>query len=71
MPEHYWRIHARVTRRVWADTPRHVRDVIAADSDHTTEEFRWFDKKVGEDTKRLFEDPNYYDNAEFSFMALR
>lgn len=66
-PEHYWRIHKRVSMRVWQDTPDRVRLIIAADASHETEEYKWFAKKVDEDTNRLFEDPAYYDNTQFSF----
>jgi len=67
MPEHYWRIHARVARRILTDLPERVRHVIAHDEDHETEEYKWFEKKVTEDALRLFEDPQYYDNLVFTF----
>ena len=64
---HFWRIHSRVARRVLLDTPEHIRHIIANDAAHTTEEYKWFEKKVNEDTTRLFEDSNYYDNFPESF----
>lgn len=66
-PLHYWRIHQRVCRRVFFDLPDSVRDVIAADSDHESLEYKWFEKKVADDTQRLFEDPQYYDNDPLTF----
>jgi hypothetical protein len=68
-PLHYWRIHSRVCRRLWTDISERTRHIIASDSEHETEEYKWFEKKVAEDTQRLFEDPTYYDNAEFSFRV--
>lgn len=70
-PEHYWRIHARVARRVWTDANDRVRTVIASDAAHETEEFKWYQKKVADDTARLFEDGEYYDNTQFSFKCSR
>lgn len=67
MTAHYWRIHARVTKRLWTDLPVDVRDVIAADVAHVTPEFEWFDNKVKADTLRLYEDANYYDNLQETF----
>ena len=64
---HFWRIHSRVARRVLLDTPEHIRHIIANDAAHTTEEYKWFEKKVNEDTTRLFEDSNYHDNSPESF----
>jgi hypothetical protein len=67
MPKHYWRIHNRVARRILLDLPERVRHIIASDSAHETQEYQWFEKKVNEDATRLFEDPSYYDNQEFTF----
>jgi hypothetical protein len=69
MPAHYWRIHNRVARRILLDTPERTRHIIAHDAAHETQEYKWFEKKVTEDTKRLFEDPSYYDNSAFSFRV--
>lgn len=69
MPAHYWRIHNRVARRIMLDTPERIRHIIANDAAHETPEYQWFEKKVNEDAKRLFEDPSYYDNQEFSFRV--
>jgi hypothetical protein len=66
--QHYWRIHARVTRRVWSDLPQHVRDVIAADDAHLSPQFKWFEAKVHADTLRLYEDPAYFDNLQFGWQ---
>jgi hypothetical protein len=66
-PQHFWRIHKRVCRRVFFDLPDSVKDVIAADSTHESAEYKWFDKKVADDTQRLYEDPQYYDNEAFTF----
>jgi hypothetical protein len=67
LPLHFWRIHSKVARRIWGDLPDNIRDVIADDSLHTTEEFKWFDNKTMEDSMRLFMDPSYYDNESFTF----
>jgi len=66
-PEHYWRIHARVARRILTDLPEPVRHVIAHDASHTSEDYKWFEKKVNEDAARLFQDETYYDNSAFTF----
>jgi hypothetical protein len=67
MPEHYWRVHARVTKRVWADTPLRIQAIIACDENHETPEFQWFEAKVNGDAMRLFTDAEYYDNTQSSF----
>lgn len=71
MPEHYWRIHKRVALRVWGDTPPSVRQTIALDESHETLPSQWFGNKVNEDASRLFEDPEYYDNASYTFRIPR
>lgn len=63
-PLHYWRIHAKVTRRLWSDIPLEVRNAIANDSAHITSQFNWFNNKVNEDTERLFQDGEYYYNQK-------
>jgi hypothetical protein len=70
-PEHYWRIHARVARRILTDLPEIVRHGIAHDDSHTSEDYKWFAKKVNEDTERLFQDGTYYDNCEFTFRIAK
>lgn len=67
--KHYEKIHARVTKRLLADLPIRVREIIAADADHETDEYKWFEAKVNTDATRLYEDPDYYDNSEFSFRV--
>ena len=67
MPEHFWRIHKRVALRVLSDSPERVRDIIARDEDGRTAEYRWFAKKVNTDATRLFENPDYWDNAKHTF----
>jgi hypothetical protein len=69
--KHYWRIHARVAKRLWSDIPLRTREIIANDVEHTTDEFQWFTTKVALDTQRLFEDSAYYDNNEFTFRVSR
>lgn len=66
---HYWRHHARVARRLWSDIPQRLRDTIAADAEHTTEEYKWFAAKVDADSTRLYEDPLHWDNQEFTFQC--
>jgi hypothetical protein len=68
MPLHFWRIHNRVARRILLDTPEPVRHIIAHDAAHETEQYKWFEKKAWEDAMRLFTDPSYYDNSQFSFQ---
>jgi len=66
---HYWRIHARVTKRVWTDLDVDTREILANDVLHLTSVYQWFEAKVNADTERLYSDPDYYDNAEFSFRV--
>jgi len=68
-PEHYWRIHNRVVRRILSDMPESQRHVIATDALHETPEYQAFEKKLTEDAQRLFEDPSYYDNQDFTFKV--
>lgn len=71
MPEHYWRIHARIARRMLLDMPARVKFIVANDSEHTSEEYKWFERKVNDDARRLFEDGEYYDNQEWTFGFVR
>lgn len=64
---HYWRLHARVTRAIWAKLSIREREIIAADSAHETELYKWYATKVDADTLRLYEDPTYYDNDPSTF----
>lgn len=64
---HFWRIHAKVSRRLWSDLPMSQRNIIAADAEHTTELFKWFDAKVNTDATRLYEDSSYFANQEDTF----
>lgn len=67
--EHYWRIHKRVALRVLSDLSPSQRQMIAHDAEHFSHESQWFKKKVEDDAARLYEDPAYYDNQEFSFRV--
>ena len=67
--EHFWRIHAKVARRLWLDLSDRERLIIASDADHVSDTFEWFDKKVMADATRLYEDPTYFDNQEFTFRV--
>jgi len=69
LPLHFWRIHAKVARRVWGDLSSNLRDIIANDNLHETEEFKWFNSKTMDDAMRLFTDPSYYDNESFTFKT--
>ena len=51
------------------DTPEIVRHIIANDAAHETPEYKWFEKKLNADAKRLFEDESYYDNQDFTFRV--
>ncbi len=62
--EHFWRIHARVARRLLGDLSARVQDAIAIPD---SSEGEWFNTKVLADATRLYEDPAYYDNAEHTF----
>lgn len=62
--EHFWRIHARVARRILSDLPLHKQDAVATAG---TDESEWFEQKSMQDAQRLYEDPNYYDNLEHTF----
>lgn len=64
---HFRRIHRRVARRILLDLPQRTRDIIAMDSGHESDEYKWFEKKAFEDAKSLFEDPKYYDNQPETF----
>ena len=65
--QHYWKIHAKMAKRLWSDLSVRQREIIASDVLHLTEDFKWFETKVAIDAERLFSDPSYYDNSEFSF----
>lgn len=69
MPKHYWRIHGRISRRLLTDLPLRVREIIANDAAHITEEYKWFEAKVKVDAIAQFEDPTHYDNQEYTFRV--
>jgi hypothetical protein len=69
--QHYLRIHKKVMLRYWLDASDTHRDAIANDVAHTGDQFGYFEKKVALDAQRLFEDPSYYDNQEFTFRVPR
>lgn len=66
---HYWAIHAKVTEREWRRLDTRIRDVIAADFEHTTREYRSFESFVNSETERLFGDCDYYFNNPTTFRA--
>lgn len=66
---HFWRIHARVAKRLLSDLPLKIQDVIASDS--LADESKWFEAKVMTDATRLYEDESYYDNAPETFRIPR
>lgn len=59
---HFRRIHARVWRAAWSNLSARSQEVIANDIMHSSDEYKWFEKKVVDDTMRFFEDPQYHDN---------
>lgn len=67
--EHFWRIHARVARRLLGDLPLKIQDVIA--SDPLADESKWFDTKVMTDSERLYLDASYYDNQPETFKIAK
>lgn len=64
---HFWKIHARVCKRIWAELDSSVKAVVAADADHETFEFRSFNRGVDMEAERLFQNPNYFMNDPFTF----
>jgi hypothetical protein len=64
---HYWAIHRRVARREWQNLDLRSRDVIAADSEHTSREYKNFERYVASETERLYQDSSYYMNDPYSF----
>lgn len=67
MPLHYQRIHGLVAARLWSDLSDRLKYIITRDDAHVTEEYLWFAKKTEVDALRLFEDPTWYGNAEYTF----
>lgn len=67
MSLHYQRIHGLVAQRLWTDLSDRLKFIITRDAEHLTEEYLWFEKKVALDATRLYEDPNWYGNAEYTF----
>jgi hypothetical protein len=66
-PYHYWQIHKRVMSRMWKDLSSRQRELIAHDTDHTTETFQRFDAGVKAETERLYQDPTYFFNEAWTF----
>lgn len=64
---HYLWIHKKVEAAAFQRLPQRVRDVIANDALHVTEEFRWFIAHVQNDAKRLYEDPAWWGNQKEVF----
>jgi hypothetical protein len=68
---HYWVIHRKITNRVWRNLDNRSREIIAADVEHKSREFKDFEKYVNSETDRLFNDENYYLNDPYSFRYSR
>lgn len=66
---HFWNIHKRVALRLWGDLPQGTRDAIASDSWHIGETYKWFESKVLADALRLYEDPEYWANDQWTFRV--
>lgn len=64
---HYWAIHRKVTNREWRNLDQRSRDLIAGDSEHTTQTYKEFENRVNSESERLYNDPNYYMNEPYSF----
>jgi hypothetical protein len=73
MPEfktqHYWRIHRKVTQRALRNISREEREILAADVNHETREFKRFEAHVNNETQRLYEDPAFPYNAPETFKV--
>lgn len=67
--QHYWRIHRRVTERAWKSISIRERDIIAADVNHETNDFKRFEAYVNSETERLYNDENYPYNDNATFKA--
>lgn len=66
---HFRRIHQRVARALWGDLGLRTQDIIANDTEHKSEEFKWFEEKVMADATRIYEDSEYHDNNPWTFKA--
>jgi len=67
--QHYWAIHKRVATREWQNLPNRIRDIIASDSEHKSNDFKGYENYVNSETERLFNDVDYAPNDPYSFRV--
>ena len=56
---------------MWGNLSQEARDIIAADTHHLSETFKWFHTQVENETNRLFEDGDFSYNNPFTFAHSR
>jgi hypothetical protein len=52
---------------VWQNLDQRSRDVIAADAEHTTREFKEFEREVNRQSELFYNDPEYFANDPYTF----
>ena len=57
----------RVTNRMWDTLPDRERYIIAADANHETDLFKWFNATVLAEAKSKFESVTYWMNQPDTF----
>ena len=62
IPLHKEKINEKVVRVTWDNLSHEIRDIIANDSLHLSETFKWFTAHCEAETNRLFNDPDFYYN---------
>ena len=65
---HYRNIAKRTFNRLWDTLSNHDRDVIAQDVDKETALAKWFYSTVASTAKSKYENPDYWMNAQETFM---
>jgi hypothetical protein len=68
---HYWKIHRKVTQRALRNLDRRTREVIAADVNHETHEYKAFENHINSETERLYNDPAFPYNDPYTFKVSR
>lgn len=64
---HHAAILARVTEKEWLRLGIKTREIISNDVEHTTREFRDFERYVTNEAERLYNDPEYRGNDYKSY----
>jgi len=66
---HYWAIHQKVLLVLWGDLSNYNKLVIADDVEKRSKTYRDFISYVDSEVDSTYNDPDFYYNDKYSFIA--